>query len=161
MCTTWRCLCAAAFLAYSFPTLSDSRRLQIRVIDSAGNQVTSMLLRRKNSYHSGAGTQATGRIYSQLFSVSTCRLIISSSDTFYFSIQVKREMSPSCSLLLRSEREKKKKKREPSNPGQAPTYPAVPKKQPQLPAALTSGLTWRRAEPGPTPGPAVCECVCV
>lgn len=43
-------------------------------------------------------------------------------------------------------------------PRQEPTYPAVPK-QPQLPAALTSGLTWRRAEPCPTPAPVVCVCM--
>lgn len=79
------------------------------------------------------------------------------TDTFYFSILVRRDIP----FLFSTTKIGEKKKQQPSNPGQAPTYPAVPKKQPQLPAALTSGLTWRRAEPGPTPGPAVCECVCV
>lgn len=45
--------------------------------------------------------------------------------------------------------------RETTNPAPIrwePTYPAVPK-HPQLPAALTSELTWRRAEPCPTSAP--------
>lgn len=47
------CVCAVAFLAYNFPTLSESHQLQIAVAENTGNQVTNMLLRWKNSNHNG------------------------------------------------------------------------------------------------------------
>lgn len=54
------CMCASAILAYSFPTLSEFHRLQNAAAENVGNQVTNMLLRRKNSNHNGTEPRPQG-----------------------------------------------------------------------------------------------------